>query len=113
MKARRSRLSRLPVWSPLGFLRSLAGSPRQGGELASRWADAFAADPELAGDLIRLGGVLTTIPARYEDGIEMPDPIDPHRLAYEAGRRDLALKLLAAGNVGTRTINALIEDPDD
>jgi hypothetical protein len=97
----------------LAFLRSYTPSTKDAGEVALRWTRAFRAEPELAADLVRIGGVASTIPARFVEGVEQPDPIDPLRLAYEAGRRDLALKLLAAGNIGQYQLNQLLEPHDD
>lgn len=105
---------RFPVlrWSPLGFLRSFTTGPGDAGEVARRWTKAFRLDPDLAADICRLGGLLATLPVRLQGGVEMPDPIDPLRLAYEAGRRDLALKLLAAGHLGQTDLNSLLESED-
>jgi hypothetical protein len=103
----------MPRWSPLGFLRSFTTGPAEASEVAVRWTRAFRAEPDLAADICRLGGLLATVPVRLEHGVEQPDPIDPLRLAYEAGRRDLALKLLAAGHLGQTDLNSLLESDDD
>lgn len=100
------------LWSPLSFLRTMAPGRSAAGDMALRWTRAFRAEPELAADLLRLGGVVATVPARFEAGIEQPDPIDPLRLAFEAGRRDLALKILAAGHIGHTDLIDLLEAND-
>ena len=107
-----SRRFALPRWDAMGFLRSFTTGTNEAGGVALRWTRAFRQEPDLVADIMRLGGVLSTVPVRLEQGIEMPDPIDPLRLAYEAGRRDLALKLLAAGHIGQTDLNSLLEAPD-
>jgi len=101
-----------PIWSPLDFLRALFPSRSAAGDMAERWTRAFRADPDLRGDLIRLGGILSAQPVTLDQGVPILDPLDPNRLAYEAGRRDLALALLAAGNLDTHDLNSLM-DPDN
>ena len=80
------------------------------GDHARRWRRAFQEAPELAEDLIRLGGVLTLAPARLVEGQAQPDPIDPMRLSYDQGRRDFALELLALGKISIPELNQLLED---
>lgn len=71
--------------------------------LALRWSRAAQADRQLVGDLIALGGVVSQT-ARV-DGL--PET-DPQRLAYEAGRRDLALELIALSGVTIEEINTMM-----
>lgn len=78
-------------------------------DVAKRWRVAFDRQPELATDIITLGRVLTLRPGLYENGIEVPEPIDPTRLAYEQGQRDMAVKLLALGGVTTHELSKLME----
>jgi len=78
-------------------------------EYARRWQRAFASDPELAPDLIRLGGIMTMMPVHVRDGDIVPDPIDPLRLAHEQGMRDMALKLLALGGITPTELNKMME----
>ncbi len=70
---------------------------------ARRWRKAFADEPELRADVIRLGGVLTLTP---------PGGASAEQLSYEAGRRDFALQLLAAGGISPYDLNRLMDDPD-
>ena len=80
--------------------------------MVRRWTAAFGRDPELAADLIRRGGLLELRPERLENGVVMPDPIDPVRLAYEQGRRALAIELLAVGRISHTDLNELMEQHD-
>ena len=102
----------LPRWNTMSFLRSFTQGREEGADVALRWTKAYRDEPDLVADIMRLGGVLSTVPVRLENGVEMPDPIDPVRLAYEAGRRDPALKPLAAGHIGPSDLNSLLEAPD-
>ena len=108
------------IWSPLAILRATfparpdpaeeRAAATAAAECAHRWGQAAARDPDLRADLIRLGGVLALQPARFEDGQELRDPIDPLRLAYEAGQRDMALRLLALMDTDPQTLTNLMED---
>jgi hypothetical protein len=46
------------------------------------------------------------------DGYPQPARIDPQRLAYEAGRRDLALLILSQGHISHLELNQLMESLD-
>lgn len=96
----------MKIWERLGFVRTSFQAPDQAAEAGMRWTRAFRADPEIAGDLIRMGGVMAAQP--FQNG-EVAD-LDPHRLAYEAGQRDLALRLLALGNLTPKELNTLMGD---
>ncbi|HMO70096.1 MAG TPA: hypothetical protein PKC84_00345 [Paracoccaceae bacterium] len=98
------------IWHRIGVLRSLfqARSPAPPG--ARRRGAGRAAVPEIAEGPIPLGGVMTLQPVRIEAGLPEVAPIDPLRLAYEAGRRDLALQLLALMRLGVPELNSLSED---
>ena len=93
-------------WDKLTFLRVLFPTREAAGPVARRWWRAKNEQPLLAQDLIVLGGVLMTQPAD-ENG---PAPIDPIRMAYEAGQRDLALKILAMMNLTPYELNSILED---
>lgn len=58
---------------------------------AARWSRAQATDPRLAADVLALGGVLSLGPREPSGAIDLA----PELLAYEAGRRELALELVA------------------
>lgn len=89
-----------------------AGGRRVAADMAARWQRAFVRDPALAGDLIGLGRVLALRPVLIEDGIEVPEPIDPARLAYDQGQRDMAVKLLALMGVTNSELSKLMEMDD-
>lgn len=93
------------IWHKFDFLRALFPRPEVASRVSRRWMVARQADPTLAVDLIVLGGVLIAQPTT-EDG---PAPIDPHRMAYEAGRRDLALQLLAMMSVTPLELSTMLE----
>ncbi|MDF2235379.1 hypothetical protein P2H44_22720 [Albimonas sp. CAU 1670] len=59
---------------------------------ARRWGRAAVADPRLAADVLALGGVHETT---ARDGRTGAVVLDPNELAHAAGRRDLALELVA------------------
>jgi len=93
------------IWNRSAIFATLF--PRSAGmaaiRAARRWRKAFGADPELAADLIRLGGVLAMTP---------PSGATAEQLSYEAGRRDFALQLLGAGGISPYELNRLMGDPD-
>lgn len=73
-------------------------------EAALRWTRAFRQNPELADDLIIHSRLATLDAVSFEDGVEVPDKIDPYRLAYEKGQHDLAVKLITLMGVTTEEI---------
>lgn len=81
-------------------------------ESATRWSRARDASPGIIEDLVRLGGILAMQPATYVDGLALADPIDPGRLSYEAGRRDLAVQLLTLAGVDSYELMTLMENKD-
>jgi hypothetical protein len=111
------------AWAPLSILRAAFPSGedaklqdmarRAAGGFALRWQRAYRADPELGRDLIRLGGVLTLQPMTFDNGAVERGAVDPAQLAYEAGRRDMAVTLMAAMGIDTRELNFLLEVAND
>lgn len=98
------------IFDRIPVLRSVFGSnDRAAATVARRWRRAFQDDPELACDLIRSGGLLVGQPVEMVEGWPQPAAMDPYRLAYEAGRRDLALQLLAQGGISYDELNQLME----
>ena len=79
---------------------------------ARRWTQAAKQDSRLAEDLIILGGIMTAQPAELQDGFPTPSLPDPQTLAYQAGRRDLALQLLALMSLTPMELNTLAKEPD-
>lgn len=115
MKARLSQ-----IWNKLSVLRGLAPTERVVAaeiratespsevDLARRWYRARTTTPELVADVIRMGGLLTPQPMQAGEVL----PLDPYRLAYEAGRRDMALQLCAVMSLTIEELNYLMEDPN-
>lgn len=95
------------VWDRLAtvFSIGLFSDHKGAGELSRRWNRESRRDPALMADLINMGGVLQlTDTAAF----------DPNqRLAYEAGRRDLALQLLAMAKLDHTELNNLLGDDDE
>lgn len=103
----------VPIWQRLPIIRSVFGmNGDAAGQVSARWQRAFARDPELAADLIRQSGLLAMQPVENVEGYPQVAALDPYRLAYEAGRRDMAQILLAQGHISTYEINQLMENLD-
>lgn len=101
------------IWHRIPVIRSFFGADaRAAVDPSKRWQRAFDRDPELAHDIIRQSGLMAMQPVEMIDGYPQSAPLDPHRLAYEAGRRDLALLLLAQGHITPLELNTLMETPD-
>jgi hypothetical protein len=81
----------------LAILLSRIAQPRVALNMARRWGRARHDCPDLARDVAQLGAVY--VPAGA--------PPDAQRLAYEAGRRDLALEVLALMGLTPDEINHL------
>lgn len=77
-------------------------------DMARRWSKARRQCPELLNDLLQHGGILASQPMQGGEVL----PLDPNRLAYEAGRRDLALQLAALMSLTIEELNDLMENPD-
>ena len=103
------------IWNRIPILATLfpSSARREAAQAARRWRKAVAGDPALQSDLIRIGGLLTMQPVQFQDGFPEPLPIDPQRLAYEAGRRDLAIQLLALAGLTTFEMNSIMKENDD
>ena len=97
------------IWSKLNILRALFLNKGAALEVSRRWYKAARSTPELTADVIRLGGIMVLQPIEAGE----VDMSNPHRLAYEAGRRDLALQLLAMMNLSIEELNMLTEKADD
>jgi hypothetical protein len=100
----------LPETATIEDLRdAVAAADHAAAAPARRWWAAAQADPELLGDVIRLGDVFTTQPFA---GGQLAAPIDPLRLAYEHGRRDMALQLATMMTLSIHDLNQLMETND-
>lgn len=98
------------IWERIPIIRSFFGhNDTAASEVSGRWQRAFNRDPELAEDLIRQSGMLVFQPVEMVEGFPQSAPLDPYRLAYEAGKRDLALLLLAQGHITAYELNQLME----
>lgn len=104
----------MTIWSPLTTLAAFLpfGAKREAMRLARRWGKAAKDEPRLPEDLIRLGGVLNGQPALLDNGFPTPALPDAQTLAYQAGRRDMALQLLALMSLTPYQLNDLMKEPD-
>lgn len=84
-------------------------SDQAAGDLAKRWQHAFAKDPRLAEDLIRLGGLLELPVVDMQDGVPMPVALTEGQYGEERGKAALAKILLAAGGISFFELNQLME----
>lgn len=100
----------MSVFDRLGLIRTLFAHKSDAADAGVRWVRAARANPDLMEDVIRLGGVLALQPDQYLNGIPQGVPIDPVRLAYEAGRRDLATQLCALMGLTALELKTLMED---
>ena len=110
----------MSVWNKFSMLMAIAPTrrvaaaevastrPQSEVDMARRWARARRNHPALVDDLIRLGGILAAQPMQAGEVL----PIDTVRLAYEAGRRDLALQLAAMMSLTINELNDLMESKD-
>lgn len=104
----------MTIWNPLSIIQAFLPfeERRAGRRMARRWTKAATFDRQLPEDLIRLGGILTGQPAQIVDGWPAPDLPDAQVLAYQAGRRDMALQLLALMSLTPTQLNTLVKEPD-
>lgn len=94
----------------LGIIRAMFPSKSVASDVAARWKRAALKDQDLIADVIRMGGVIALQPDTYEQGVPIGAPIDPVRLAYEAGRRDMAVQLVALMGLTNTELQSLMED---
>jgi len=94
------------IWDKLAILRTIFPSREGASVYGARWKSAADRERALAGDVIRLSGLLALQP-RQDAEVASLDPI---RLAYEAGRRDLGLELLSLMNLTHTELANLMED---
>lgn len=80
--------------------------------MVKRWTKAARDEPRLSEDVIRMGGILNGQPAVLDNGFPTPDLPDTQLLAYQAGRRDMALQLLALMSLTPYQLNTLVKEPD-
>lgn len=104
----------MTIWDRLSVLKGFVPFAERNIALrrARRWTKVAREDSRLAEDLILLGGIMTTQPAALKDGWPTPELPDGQLLAYQAGRRDLALQLLALMSLTPLELNTLAKEPD-
>ena len=90
-------------------LATLFASPKA----ARRWRSAAKEQPALIDDVLSLGSVFASQAYERVDSLPQVAPIDPTRLAYEAGRRDFALQLAALMKTSQLDLKSLMEDDDE
>lgn len=102
------------IWNPVTLLQAVFpfGNRLDMARKSRRWRAVIQADSNLAVDLIQLGGVLVGQPTRLSDGWPTPALPDPTLLAYEAGRRDMALQLLALANLSPSKLQSLMKEAE-
>lgn len=98
------------IFDRLGVIRAIFPAKAAAADAGVRWVRACRAQPGIIGDVIRLGGVLALQPDEFDRGLPMGVPIDPVRLAYDAGKRDLALQLTALMGLNHTELQSLMED---
>ena len=101
------------MFDVFGILRSFLPDPRAAQVVSLRWQRAAHAEPQIVQDVIVMGRVLAKQPAEFENGQEVPAVIDPSRVLMDAGRRELALELLALCKVDAAALAALIGETDE
>jgi len=94
------------IWDKLSILRTIFPSREAASVYAARWKAASDRERALVADVIRLSGLLAQQPRQDAEVAA----IDPNRLAYEAGRRDLGLEILALMNLTHTELGNLMED---
>lgn len=100
-------IDRIPV------LRTMFPAKAAAADCARRWFRAASSDPELIGDVIRLGRFFAKVPDVFEAGVPMGAPVDPIRLAVDRGRQEMAVELLSLMNITPTELQSLMEDDYD
>jgi len=90
------------------FMRGFAGRrpPRAVVERAARWSDVAANNPALVEDMVILGEIVA-LGAVDETNKLQSSALE---LAYERGRRDLAIEILAMMQITPFEINQLLKE---
>jgi hypothetical protein len=100
------------MFNPFAIVASFLPGPREAQTVSLRWQRAVQAEPMIIADIIMLGRVLAKQPAEFRDGVEVPTPIDPSRVLIDAGRRELALELLALCKIDQATLAKMIGEQE-
>lgn len=99
----------MKLFARIPVLQMLFSDRRAAASCAARWSKAASKDAELVADVIRLGGILDRATEEYRDGVIVPNPVDPIRMAKEAGRREFAVELLAMMQITPEELRSLTE----
>lgn len=100
----------MTVWNPLSILATRFGQKSRARDFAQRWRAAFRRDAALKHDLIRLGGILELPTVEFTGGVPQVEDKSPFQLGVEAGRRALALELLALGLIDAHELETTMEE---
>lgn len=91
----------------LNRLRAMfGGDTGRAADMARRWTKAAVADPQLIEDVVDLAGVLA-MPSEIPPDPHNPRPVDPYRLAFEAGQQDMGRKMIALMGVTYHDLSKL------
>lgn len=100
-------------WLPLPILRVAFPTAAQARETAERWRRAVRREQQLARDLIALGGLLELPDVTLADGVAVVEDRSPYQLGVAAGRRALALELLALAKIDETDLEETMEQSND
>jgi len=99
---------RLSAFDRIAVLQSLYPTMGDAADGARLWRRVFRDHPDVVQHLAILGG-LYALPLRtYENGVPLPEPVDPYELARREGAREVVLKILAH-NLSIDEMNQLME----
>ncbi|MBL4761769.1 MAG: hypothetical protein JKY93_03610 [Gammaproteobacteria bacterium] len=101
------------MFDKLSILRALFPTPQIASEIATRWQAAGSKEPKLVADIISIGAILSSPVREYIDGVEVPNPICPIRMARDQGRRDMATELLALMQITPEELRNLTENSNE
>lgn len=94
----------------LQTLMTMFTRPRDAITIGRRWRAAAREIPGLEGDLVELGGLRMMQPHQRIEGVPEPAALGPEMLAYQQGKRDLALQLLALMGLNQDDFNSLFTE---
>jgi len=94
----------------MAALMTVFSKPRDAIAIGRRWRSAARDIPALGDDLVHLGGLRLMQPHQRVDGFPQPEALGPEMLAYQQGKRDLALQLLALMGLSQTEFNSLFTE---
>lgn len=98
----------LSAFDRISVLQTLYAGTGPAVDGARTWRRVFRDYPELMAHLALLGGLYALPPRTYENGVPLPEPVDPYELARREGAREVVLKILAH-NLSIDELNQLTE----